>query len=233
MKRTLLVTLFMAMLSALAIGQTPQAPCPEISMDAPGPLHDTAPEAKFRLLIQGWPDEKSLKFVWLVSSGSIIGGQGTKEIRVRRGNIGDNLTATVNIAGLPERCADSVTETVAQYDYAITLSDEYPTIPWKDEVKRLDKFILALPAGDDERSVVVIKIRSNQSFASVGNRVRRIVKHLQTNGLGQATELMIQKAKEEMTSLYIWPTGKFGPTCERGCKRIDVRNISRAPNPQF
>lgn len=50
-----------------------------------------------------------LEYVWSVSTGSILAGQGTSTIDVREPN-GSCITATVEIKGFPESCPNTASE---------------------------------------------------------------------------------------------------------------------------
>ena len=81
-----------ALLVVSSFGQA--SGCPKVSVDGPPELPTKEKPEKFVVNIEGKVDGKP-QFVWTISTGTIVKGQGTSEILVIRENFGEVLTATV------------------------------------------------------------------------------------------------------------------------------------------
>ena len=99
------VLMMLAAMVAQAEVETETVKCPVITVvatgDEPGKKHffvsaDAAPE--------------TVTFRWSISSGSIIEGYGTPAITVED-SAGNNVTATVELGGLPNTCSRTASET--------------------------------------------------------------------------------------------------------------------------
>src|SRR5258708_4700425 len=105
MKYILFLQLLLVISSAMVIGQTTAARCPEISVEVVPEVPLLKGETMtFTAIVKAVQNVKFLKFHWLISSGKIIGGQGTNKIRVVSTQTGDGITATVEIKGMPDDC---------------------------------------------------------------------------------------------------------------------------------
>jgi hypothetical protein len=93
-----------------------------------------------------------LEYVWSVSSGTIVAGQGTSQIEVREPN-GSCITATVEIRGFPESCPSTASE--------VACGDPAP------QPIKLDEFVGALAEVRSERFIEAFNKAKQDSFAQV------------------------------------------------------------------
>jgi len=76
-------------------------PCPTISVSCPG---DVGKSITFTATVNNLNPSLVLTYNWEVSAGSIIEGQGTKDIKVSLPSDGQPVTATVSIGGFNRDC---------------------------------------------------------------------------------------------------------------------------------
>src|SRR5207253_7135758 len=90
----------------------------------------------------------SVTYNWTLSSGTITSGQGTPTIIVDTTGLDDNVTATIEIGGLPSECdrtrncsflAAPIRDPISSMKF-----DEYSDLKFNDEKARLDNFAIQL-----------------------------------------------------------------------------------------
>lgn len=166
-------------------GQNKPPPCPNFRVDGPSGVLRFGDNMTFSLKIEP-PPAANLKYHWTTSSGSIIRGQGTSNIVVKDRPKGDvsNVTATVEIKGLPPGCVNSGSETVGVPDESRpTLIDEYGRMPFSKEKLHLDNLVHQLRTDHQESAVFVIYPQKTSEMAAVKRRVANIKKYLRSRGV--------------------------------------------------
>ncbi len=114
MKQIIFLTILALVFSVSAFAQTEKSPCPEIDVSGGGVVSPGEP-IYFTANVQGVTDDSKIEYIWTVSAGKIIEGLGTPTIKVdRSGSSEMGLTATVEIKGLPENCANTASESYYQ-----------------------------------------------------------------------------------------------------------------------
>ena len=88
------------------------------------------------------------EFKWSVSAGTIMSGQGTEEIAVdTTGLSAQEITATVELAGVPPDCKSSASTTTHVNERPLVCGlafDTYGDLKFEDEKARLDNFAIQL-----------------------------------------------------------------------------------------
>ena len=109
MKRFLPFLFIFLLASVISAQSDDSSVCPNISVQGPAGVIRTGETASYSFQI----DIKGLhldpQYVWSVSAGQILNGQGTTSIDVRQ--LGEALTVTVKVKGLPSNCPDTASET--------------------------------------------------------------------------------------------------------------------------
>ncbi|MEO8573378.1 MAG: hypothetical protein ABI481_05370 [Pyrinomonadaceae bacterium] len=104
------------LLSTIALFSTyamAQSDCPSISVNGPAGIVQVGELANYSVAIDLPPEgQLTLHYVWSVSAGTIVRGQGTTVIEVRQPT-NESVTVTVEVRGLPQGCPNSATETAA------------------------------------------------------------------------------------------------------------------------
>jgi hypothetical protein len=99
-----LLTIF----AVAAIGHPDRLPhtlkdCPKVVVSCPAEVPEIGKVYVFKARVEG-TDTTNLSYSWTVSTGEIVEGQGTATLRVRFTEGGKELTATVEVNGLPLDC---------------------------------------------------------------------------------------------------------------------------------
>jgi|GEM_PF-3115359 len=219
MQNLLLITIFV-LISWLPISaQEQSAPlaCPKIWFTGPAGLIGWRDSLTFTLEIDTKEPEK-LRYLWSASSGRIIEGQGSRVITVK----GDpkskcdglNVTATVEIEGLPPSCPNSASETVAVSDGCGSpqLVDEYGPMSFQKEKLHLDNAVVQLQNGGDQRLVFVIYRQKNSEMAAIKKRAAGITKYLQRRGVSKKKFTFVYgKNIDYVTKIWLVPDGAALP----------------------
>lgn len=87
MKKLLLFIIFSVLLCTSIFAQTGgKALCPELSISGPAGIVQSGETANYSADIDLKGEKFNIEYVWSVSSGKIIGGQGTRLIEVEQPN---------------------------------------------------------------------------------------------------------------------------------------------------
>jgi hypothetical protein len=79
-------------------------PCPTVSVSCPSETDSKHPVV-FEATVSGGDSEVKTTYIWSVTAGKIISGQGTSKITVDASNlVGQSLTATVTVGGYNPIC---------------------------------------------------------------------------------------------------------------------------------
>lgn len=149
------------LLSVLVLcgGLYAQTECPKISLTGPSGITEPGGPITFTAPVE--PAGADLKYQWSISSGQIIEGQGTPAIKVmpETKRDGFNLTVTVEIAGLPAGCPNTMSETAGlAIDYKLELLDEFrgPVAADDDAELRFKSLEIRLRNEADSKAVIVL-----------------------------------------------------------------------------
>lgn len=146
MRRLILLTAFtLAALDAGGLAAPRPRECPKVVVSCPDVVRHGEP-VTFNASVEGAPADAKLTYKWVVSAGTITGGQGTGAVTVdTAGLAGSTVTATVEVGGLPESCpvSTSCTSAVPQVIFHDRV-DEYGDIRFEDEQARLDNYAIEL-----------------------------------------------------------------------------------------
>ncbi|MEQ1604755.1 MAG: hypothetical protein ABL999_07785 [Pyrinomonadaceae bacterium] len=137
----------------------PTCTCPSLSISGPAGTTNPGDTMTFTATSSG-----DVTYNWTVSAGTIESGQGTPSITVRTTKEmgGSNLTATVNIGGLPASCAGQNCPTTAS-ETAGVIEGQKPAIPVDeygvlkdDDVKaRVDNFYIQLNNDPSSKGYII------------------------------------------------------------------------------
>lgn len=126
--------------------------CPTVSITGPSGIIPAGKISTYTASIDGKGKELKLEYVWSVSSGNIVAGQGTSTIDIREPN-GSCITATVEIKGFPESCPTTASEWAC--------GDPAP------RPVKLDEFVGSLAKVRTERFIEAFDKAKNDSYAQV------------------------------------------------------------------
>jgi hypothetical protein len=150
---------------------------------------------------------------WTVSTGRIIGGQGTNTIKVDTSGLeGQSLKASLSMAGYEEDCSASCT---IEFPVPITCRkfDEFPDISRNDEKARLDNFAIELQNDPTSTAYVIVHPASNGRSGTAQARATRIVDYVVNSRQFDARRIvtLIGPARSELAvELRTLPAGCSG-----------------------
>jgi hypothetical protein len=126
--------------------------CPTVSVTGPSGVIPAGEISTYKASIDRKGKVLKLEYVWSVSSGNIVAGQGTSRIEVRESN-GSCITATVEIKGFPESCPSTASE--------FACGDPAP------QPTKLDEFVGSLAKVRTERFIEAFNKAKDDSYAQV------------------------------------------------------------------
>ena len=208
----LIIVLAQATLCVEGRAQTPApSSCPSVSIKYP-----TLWEPGQPVTISAEVDSSdayltaNLKYNWSVSAGEIVSGQGTPTITVDTTALGgQNVTATVEIDGLPAGCnrTESCTLPPIEYMPSTRLFDKYGDISEHDEQVALDNFAVALKSEPGATGYVFLFGAGKPADSKA--RLKRIRKYLVSEGGIEPSSIeTVDGGGGKFTiELYVRPTG--------------------------
>ena len=207
-------------------------PCPTINISCPTDTVQAGSPATVSVSLSGGGNF-NVTYNWTVSAGTISNGQGTSSITVdTTGQAGQNITATVEIGGLPPECdrTRSCTFSVAGLPPECRKFDSYTDLRFNDEKARLDNFAIALQQDPGAQGYYVIY---GSCEGEADQRSARAVDYLVNNrGIDRGRITVVNGGCRETLTVDLWicPAGATAPTPEPGtvspcpaCKKAPVR----------
>lgn len=214
MKRLALTT---TIIFAFCCQVTPQtAKCP--AYDITGPMGRPEPDGKmiFKARVDT-PEPEKLIYHWTISSGELLKGQGTSTINVKNDFcINPNITATVEIRGLPVNCPYSGSASIG-VSHACggsgVLIDDYGRMPFGKEKLHLDNAVHHLRNDPHHRAVFVIYPSKKSEMAAIRRRAANITKYLRNRGIStKRFKFVYGPEYTYMTKIWMVPDGADDPT---------------------
>ncbi|HEU4511354.1 MAG TPA: hypothetical protein VFR78_24205 [Pyrinomonadaceae bacterium] len=231
---TLLLTL-----ASVVHGQTPVT-CGIVDIDGPSEAEPGTPLV-LKARVTSMLHTSKPEFVWKVSVGTIVAGQGTDEITVDTVGLGgQELTATVELSGAPLGCRASMSK-ARQFKpppLACGLAfDQYGDIRFDDEKARLDNFAIQIQNSDDSLSAGLILMSAGRETYEGETRERLDrarsylvgVRDIDPNRL---VTLDCGFSQELRIKLYIVPPGAAFPGCfDNEVPLVEVKFTKPRPKP--
>jgi hypothetical protein len=154
----------------------PTPVCPAIAISSSTNLVPGEP-VEFGAKVSGGSNELH-NYIWTISAGTIISGQGTDFIRVdTSGLAGDSIIATVAVGGYPTECsAASVVHLPVPVE--CRKFDEFPHLTRNDEKARLDNFAVELLNDPRSNAYMIIYPGAEGPTHDVQRHTSRIVDYL-------------------------------------------------------
>jgi hypothetical protein len=187
--------------------QNTPPPCPKIEVVGPAGLVLPGNPIVFTLKIDP-PERGKLSYKWYTSYGKIVEGQGTPAITIKTNprDDGFNVSATVEIEGLPAGCPASASETAGVSDGIAGhpfLVDEYERLSFRDEKARLENAVLTLKRYPDEKLVFILYRKKGASAAASKRRAAYISKYLESRGVSKK-KIDFVYAESDAYRIKIW-----------------------------
>jgi len=110
MRKLFVTSILVLTFCATMFAQTNKiSPCPTIDVSSAPYITDVGDPITFVASLNNATEKLDLKYIWTVSGGEIIEGQGNLIVKVKQKveDFGQTLTATFEIIGLPKGCANT------------------------------------------------------------------------------------------------------------------------------
>jgi len=78
--------------------------CPQTRIDCPADIPETGKTYKLTFHVEGLHTSNDLTYIWSVSNGEILSGQGTRTLEIRVKDPGKAVTATASLGGIDPDC---------------------------------------------------------------------------------------------------------------------------------
>jgi len=164
--------------SVSAFAQNENKPCPTIDVSGGGVISLDEPMS-FSVKVSDEAKNLDLKYQWTTSQGKIIEGQGTPSIKIditKLANI--NITATIEIEGLPENCANADSETGSVIIcYRHRLFDEYEKLPYSHIQARISNLYAEL-GNNSTAQGYIINYGTDKEIATREKQIRKAITSL-------------------------------------------------------
>ena len=154
--------------------------CPSIIVSGPASVTNRDENMKFHADVSGVGS--TLEFSWTITSGTIMGGQGTSEITVKPDgdNSYVNITANVTVEGLPSGCEKSAAGTAR---LAMAAECGMPIDEWgsgvslNDQRGRLDGVFADILQNPKHTGFLVLYVLPEDRLDSKNERIQFVLRH--------------------------------------------------------
>jgi hypothetical protein len=213
-KACLIIGLVIA-LCGLGTAQTPEnspgtQTCPAVSITAPSEVTAPGELMIFTAIVENGR-LYNVSYKWSVSSGTIENGQNTPVIQLRTDKTqGQEVTAVVEVDGLPEGCLKMVSKTadVAGCGMPATL-DDYEVPPFPDEMARLANVARELKENPGTVALFLIYITKKETYSLLNTRITDIVSFFaeRRNISKERLKFVFAERESYSTRIYLVPAG--------------------------
>ncbi len=221
MKKIPLLFCLVVFLAAFASAQTDRnANCPVVEVTGGSAVEIGAP-LSFTVNVKDY-DLSKVSYKWTVSNGTIVEGGETPNITIDVSKLpdGTNITATVEVKGLPEGCPNTASETGGVICRCIPaqLMDEFSNLPNGEIKARLDEYYTALGKQPNAQGYII----NYGMDREIARREALIKKHiaLRKYDVSRITfirgGIYLKGEGGSWTRLWLVPPGATPPTPEDG-----------------
>ncbi|MEO6334906.1 MAG: hypothetical protein ABIO91_07990 [Pyrinomonadaceae bacterium] len=221
MLRVAFALLTISLFSSYAMAQSD---CPSFSVNGPAGMVSEGEIATYSVA-GGLPPETPLtiQYLWSVSAGTIVRGQGTTAIEVRQPN--ELLTVTVEVSGLPQGCPHTASETA-------------PWVSAPDAVKvgvirslekgRYEKevatFVKELEENPNNQGYIFFDHKEKATKTAMARKEKIMIDALARlwGGFDRSRITIVRwNQGSDIVELWLIPPGAENPTCEE-CKDLNL-----------
>jgi len=196
---------------------SPQPVCPNVYITCPDRVELNQP-VTFTSSVTGGSGNVTPNYVWTVSAGRIIEGQGTGSIKVdTTGLAGQTLRATLSMAGYPLDCSASCSISFP-VPPKCKKSDEFGQLAKSDEKARLDNFAIEMENDPSSTAYVVVYPGQHGRSRQVQNQRTRVIDYLVNSRRFNAERIVTIEGPpraEIVVELWTCPQGAPPPTPRR------------------
>jgi hypothetical protein len=209
-------------------------PCPTLEISCPTGIVDQGTPATVSVNVSGGGNP-NVTYNWTVSAGTISSGQGTPSITIDTTGLGgQNVTATVELGGLPPACdrTESCSFSVGAVATQPRKFDEYADLRFNDEKARLDNFAIQLQQEPGAQGYYVI---FGSCEGEGDQRSARAVDYLVNNrGIDRSRITVVNGGCREQLTVELWirPTGAVEPTPSNSATVDPCPECKTKPRPR-
>jgi hypothetical protein len=210
MQKLLPSLFFVLILPAALYAQTNETlPCPTVSVAGQSFLSKPNEPIKFSANVDANGKDLKLEYIWFVSNGKIIEGQGTSAIKVEH-SWSKNLTVTIKVKGFPNKCpnTDSESMVIDPAPQAVKI-DEFGIVTNAIIKSRFDNFMNRLFEDPNARAYII----NYGSVKDVAKRERAITNSISFLKIDAIRITIVRGGfrKQLKTQLWIVPSGAISP----------------------
>lgn len=228
MRNFFVICISIIVLSISIFAQNETKPCPTVTMISPAVMTTPGEVMTFSVKVGDDTDNSKLKYDWTVSLGTIIEGKNTSAITIAttREMSGANITAKVEIQGLPNDCAAELSETVSIQSLPTVCDfDNYGKVSWEQEAGRLDNLFSAVLDNPECIAFIRLFTAENETIEQAKKRVKKIVKHANLREFPKRRLIFaIEKSDGERTVTFIFRENSESLECEN-CEIIKGEDV--------
>lgn len=199
-------------------------PCPQFKVQGPNrPMRD-GEQIGFVANVTGGDPKVQPIYSWSISSGVILGGQGTRNISVDSTGSGADrqIVADILVGGYSVECSNQASATVLIAAPANKV-DEFGDLPEKDETGKLDSIVNYLGQSPDRVYLIGYAGRNNvRGYA--GEVLRRMKAYIAKSGAVYNRVIAIDGGFRDLPAYEIWivPNGAIPPRPSPTVDRNDI-----------
>jgi len=192
------------------------SPCPTIDVTGPAGIPNPDEPILFTASLSKEAEKFNLEYKWTVSGGEIIGGQGTLAVRALQKNLGETLTLTLEVIGLPEKCEKTSSESMSIcVGYTLELLDEFSIAAFQIDKARLDNFTARLQNNPSAMAYIIEKFERKTSRNAIEQKNQKILNYLKTKGVQRDYIVLLNALTDKnLTQFVLVPAGASPPICD-------------------
>ena len=185
--------------------------CPTIEIVTPSVLTTAGDSFTVNAVIKSTLGVGSLKFDWMVSSGTIESGQGTATLSVRttREHAYENIKVTVTISGISSVCENTASETVAIAPVIAELAPaaQFGAIGANEVKAKMDMIFVELNIDPNLFALFEMEFEDSETVQDRTLRITRILDAIKFRkyDLNKVTFLISNKKESTYTTVRILP----------------------------
>ncbi|MGB7209405.1 MAG: hypothetical protein WBD27_12140 [Pyrinomonadaceae bacterium] len=227
MKKLSFIGVFVLASCLSSFAQTsPDPSCPSIQVFGPAGIVHPNDIARYTAKVDAKGQKLDLTYLWSVSAGKVISGQGTLGIEVRWPKR-DSITVTIEVKGVPDGCPIRASETasidfppepikLAQFNGATFVGDKL----------ELNKIVRTMNDNPNNQLYVYFAYKQEPAGKLAQERERHAVDYLAA-AIGDLSRITAVQLFDGVDLVQFWrvPPGANNPLCDR-CDKTACPTIS-------
>lgn len=215
MKKLLSAALFVFALCPFAFSQAADVnpKCPQFDVENEAGLIGPDGITTFTADVDTKGQNFPLEYIWSLNAGEILSGQNTNSITVKFTDVGSNLTATLEIKGVPEGCPIFDSETII---YCVgpspILVDEFSINIQRIDKARLDYLFRELAENPNDQGYILEQFSRKTARGNWRQKLRKINDYIKIRGMDASRITIVHSfADENKTKIWRIPPGANNP----------------------